>query len=187
MLAHPAGFHTLELAQGSINPASSLSHLSMKRLILVDVCNVAHAVSTYRNRIGEGWDTLAGELLDFLAPLHDLEAWEIHLVVDGQGSRLDQQFPTDSRTLSIIYSPSGQSADTIIESWLLRLDPGWQLRVATGDRAIIHSALGKGAEVFSPTELMEWVTRVRERESRRLETLRKKSSNDFGNRLEGLS
>jgi predicted RNA-binding protein with PIN domain len=158
----------------------------MKRIILVDVCNLLHAMDDYRGRLGEGIDTLAGELLQQLKPLHDLEHWELHLVVDGRGTRLDQQFEDGSKTLSTIFTPEGTTADAVIESWLMRLGPEWTARVATGDRTIIHTALAHGAESISPDELMGWLSRLQERFSRQQKKRSDNSSSVFGNRLEGL-
>ena len=130
----------------------------MKQLILVDTCNLLHGMPAFRTRLHEGMDSLAEQLMDQLRPLHDLEHWELHLVVDGKGPRLDQQFVDDLRTLSIIFSPDDQSADTVIESWLMRLGPGWSVRVVSGDRAISHSALACKAEPssLSPDALGQW-------------------------------
>lgn len=158
----------------------------MKQLILVDACNVLHALSPFRERLGEGMDLLAGELLDLLRPLHDLEHWELHLVVDGKGSRLEQQFPGPARTLSLVFSPAGRQADVVIESWLMRLGPDWTVRVATNDRAIFNTALAQGAEPLRPAELLQWAAEARQRFARNHKNQADKSREDFGNRLEGL-
>jgi predicted RNA-binding protein with PIN domain len=158
----------------------------MKQTVLVDACNVIHAVEPFKDRLAEGMDTLAGELLECLLPLHDFEDWELHLIVDGRGSHLDKQFQNAARTVSIIFSPEGKTADTVIESWLMRLGPDWSVRVVTGDRAISHTALACKAEPISPFDAMDWAQRVRERFSRQQQNKAKKSSSSFGNRLEGL-
>ena len=156
----------------------------MKALILVDACNILHAVPEYRSRLGEGIDTLADELLERLRPLHDLEGWELHVIADGRGSRLDQQFRPPGKTLSLIFSPEGQQADAIIEAWLIKLGPDWTVRVATGDRAIINTALAESAEPVPPDDLLAWADRVSLRFSRQQAT---KPPDSFGNKLEGLS
>lgn len=158
----------------------------MKQLILVDACNVLHATDSFRDRLGEGMDLLAGELLEILRPLHDADHWELHLVIDGKGGRLEQQFPDKSRTLSLVFSPAGRPADVVIESWLMRLGPDWKVRVATNDRAIVHTALAQGAEPIRPAELLDWAAQVRQRIARRHSNQAKLSSGDFGNKLEGL-
>jgi len=157
----------------------------MKQLILVDTCNLLHGMPTFRSRLHEGMDSFAEQLMDQLRPLHDLEHWELHLVVDGKGPRLDQQFVDDLRTLSIIFSADDQSADTVIDSWLMRLGPGWTVRVVSNDRAIIHSAIAQGAEHLSPEALFQWIDRIQKRFSQQQLTKLKKSSSDFGNQLEG--
>lgn len=159
----------------------------MKHLILVDACNLIHRLPAYRNRLGDGIDLLAQQLLQQIRCLHDLLHWEIHLVVDGKGSRIDQQFIDRNKTLSIVFAPRGQSADTVIETWLLRLDPGWSVKVATEDRAVAHTAIAQGAEILSPQQLLDWADRTGERFSRSNQKEVTKSDSKFGNKLEGLS
>lgn len=158
----------------------------MKRIILVDVCNLLHSMDPYRERLREGIDTLAEELMRQLKPLHDLDHWELHLVVDGRGSRLDQQFQDATKTLSIIFTPEGVTADAVIESWLMRLGPDWSARVVTDDRAIVRTALAHNAEPLAPDEALDWLSRLQERFNRQQRKRSGDSSSVFGNRLEGL-
>jgi predicted RNA-binding protein with PIN domain len=159
----------------------------MKQLILIDACNVLHDLPEFKDRLHEGMDSLAHELLGLLQPLHDLENWELHVVVDGKGPRIDQQHRDPSGTLSVLFSPEGQTADTLIESWLIRLGPEWKVRIVTGDRAILRTAIAQKAETYSTTELFHWLDRVQKRYARQQDQSLKKSSSEFGNRLEGLS
>lgn len=159
----------------------------MKRLILVDACNLVHQLPAYRDRLSEGMDVLAEQLLQEVRVLHDLENWEIHMIVDGKGEKLEQQFLDDSKTLSVTYSAVDQTADTIIETWLIRLSSGWEVKVASSDRAVAHSALSQGADPVSAQQLLDWAERVHSRFSRCNQAALRKSSSEFGNRLEGLS
>ncbi|MEX0331649.1 MAG: NYN domain-containing protein [Puniceicoccaceae bacterium] len=158
----------------------------MKQLILVDACNVLHATAPYKERLSEGMDQLGEELLERLRPLHDIDQWELHLVIDGKGSRLEQQFIDRTRTLSLVFSPSGQQADTIIEAWLIRLGPDWRIKVVTNDRAITHTALAQGAEPLRPMDTLQWADEVRSRATRDHKNQVNKPGTEFGNRLEGL-
>jgi predicted RNA-binding protein with PIN domain len=158
----------------------------MNRLILVDACNILHRLPSYRERLAEGIDVLAMQLLNELRPLHDLEHWELHIVVDGSGQSLDQQFQDDSKTLSILFSPADLSADSIIEKWLLRLGPNWSVSVASEDRAVCHAALANNAEILSADALMQWVQRTLTRFRNQLPSQADSSHKPFGNLLEGL-
>jgi predicted RNA-binding protein with PIN domain len=159
----------------------------MKCLILVDVCNFLHRLPDYRDRLDEGIDQLAEQLLQQIRCLHDLEHRELHLIIDGKGQRLEQQFPEDSKTLSLVYSASGQSADTIIETWLLRLGKDWSVTVASEDRGIMNAAMAHGADILSADQLLDWANRVQLRQSRASHIRSQNSSANFENRLEGLS
>ncbi|MEX0323917.1 MAG: NYN domain-containing protein [Puniceicoccaceae bacterium] len=158
---------------------------AVKRLLLVDVCNLLNRLPGYKDRLNEGIDQLAEQLLAELQPLHDLNHWELHLVVDGKGRQLDQQFHGGVRTLSIVYSPSGVQADTVIESWLLKLDSNWEVRVASEDRAIIHSAISNKAEPLSAAKLLEWVGTTRKRFSQKRNSSRD-TQKGFGLSLDDL-
>ena len=68
----------------------------------------------------------------------------------------------------------------------MRLGEGWQVRVASNDRAIIHTALAQGAEPIRPAELIDWASQVRLRFARRQKSQSENSSSEFGNKLEGL-
>lgn len=158
----------------------------MKRLLLVDACNLLNRLSAYKDRLHEGIDQLAEQLLTELQPLHDLEQWELHLVVDGKGNKLEQQFPGKVRTLSILYTPEGVQADTVIESWLLKLDASWSMRVASEDRAIMHSAISNKAEPMSAAQLEEWVEQVKRQFRQRQQKSAQDPSKRFGLNLDDL-
>ena len=158
----------------------------MPQLILVDVCNLLHRLPDYRDRLHVGMDQLAEEVLQAIRPLHDAEQWELHLVVDGNRARLEQQFVGPDRTLSIIFSAANQSADTVIESWLMRLGKEWRVCVVSEDRAICHTALAQQAEPLSAEQLFAWVARAQARLNHQ-QSVRKEKDAPFGNKLEGLS
>lgn len=158
----------------------------MKRLILVDVCNIVHRLPGYAAPSGTGMDALAERLLEHLRPLHDAAHWELHLVVDGKGPRLEQHFADDQRTLSILYAPGASSADAVIETWLLRLGKDWTVCVASEDGAVRRAALASGADVLSAGQICDWAQRVAGQQSSRLATGLRKNDDSFGNRLEGL-
>jgi len=158
-----------------------------KRCLLVDTCNLLHRVPRLKDHMAAGIDLAAELLLAELRPLHDLEKWELHLVVDGKGSRMEQQFIDKLRTLSLIYAPAHSTADTVIESWLLRLGPDWQVRVASEDLSIFRAAVANNAEPLSASELFQWLDRVLVRFRSRQSSSLKNRDNSFGNKLEGLS
>ena len=168
--------------KGSSYCSPSLFQMPAQHLILVDTCNILHAVPEFRPRAATDVEPLAHRLLDRLRPLHDVEGWELHLVVDGKGDRLEQQFPGPERTLSLVYAPSAQSADAVICGWLLRLPAGWRCCVASADQAVRHSALASHAEVLSAGDLLAWAERAAGRARRKIAIPKK----PFGNAFEEL-
>jgi len=158
----------------------------MKRLLLVDACNLLHRIPELAGRMHQGVDAAAEQLLQLLRPLHDLGQWELHLVVDGCGPRAEQQFHDPARTLSILYAPAHASADTLIETWLLRLGPDWQVRVASEDHAIARAALAHGAESLSARQLLDWLRATTQRFQRQQQHPPPSPRPPFGNPLAGL-
>ena len=158
-----------------------------KRCLLVDACNLIHRIHSLAGLMSGGMDLAVEAFLTQLRPLHDDDNGELHLVVDGKGPRMEQHFVDQLRTLSIIYAPGHLSADSIIESWLLRLGKDWEVRVASGDRSIVHSAIANDAEPLSASQLLEWLDRVNNRSRQQINKSHPPRLNSLENKLEGLS
>lgn len=132
----------------------------MNRLLLVDACNMLMRMKPYRVLVRTaGIEAGIERLLEAVRNLHDAEGIETHFVVDGRGPALTQKFPGAAKTLSIIHSPEHQTADTVIEGWLMRLGGDWEVTVATEDRAVAHTAIAHGAEAIRGEALLQWAER----------------------------
>lgn len=158
----------------------------MKSLILVDTCNCLHRLPAYRERLHQGFDQLAEQLLQQTRCLHDSANWELHFIIDGNRSTLNQQFVDGLKTLSLLFAPRDRSADSVIESWLLRMPPDWSVKVVSEDRAVCRCAASHNADSLSASQFVDWADRVRSRAARALSPPSSGIDEKFGNRLEGL-
>lgn len=155
----------------------------MNRLLLVDACNVLLRMGPYRAVVrADGLEAGLARLVEAVRNLHDAEGIETHFVVDGRGPALSQRFPGTAPTYSVIHSAAHQTADMVIEAWLMRLGEDWETTVATEDRAVAHTAFAHGAEVIQAEALLQWAERSTARLAR--SPFAQKPLKPFGNSLE---
>lgn len=156
---------------------------SVNPLLLIDTCNVLHADRALRGLMNrDGLEVATQQLLEQVRVLHDSEGFELHLVVDGEGTGLRQSPVPGSTRLSVIHTPYGMTADALIESWLMRLKEGWTITVASEDRIIQNTAISHGAQVLTAEQLLQWVARVSSRLQRSIRQTNSQKS--FSNSLE---
>jgi predicted RNA-binding protein with PIN domain len=136
----------------------------MNRLLLIDACNILFRLGSHRDLLlQQGLPFALERLVEEVRSLHDTDGIETHFIVDGKGASLDQVFPGPLKTFSILYSPRHHTADTIIETWLMRLGKEWCTTVASEDRAVAHTAISHGADVLTGEALLQWAARSAQR------------------------
>ena len=133
--------------------------------VIIDGFNIIHAWPTFRPLLKRGLDVAAGRLLDAVRILHDFEGNALTIVFDGQGSTISINHPEELTSLTLVYSPAGTTADTIIERFLARAPSAADWVVASGDGAIAQSALSYGARAMSPQALADWCAEAEQRQS----------------------
>jgi predicted RNA-binding protein with PIN domain len=103
---------------------------------------------------------------------HDVMSWRVSVVFDGRGAELDVSMPSNESTLVVAYSPSGVTADTVIEQWVQNSRHCADCVVVTADRALRDSVAAMGAETMGSRTLRSWIERAEERARRRVEQIR---------------
>jgi predicted RNA-binding protein with PIN domain len=126
-------------------------------------------------------DAAAQILVERLTLLHDPEHLEVTIVFDGRGGVMQKTYDP-IRLPCVLYSPSGVSADALIEQMLSRAPRPDDFTVATRDNAIALSAHAARAHVITPADLAEWVKREHTAATRNIGRIHK-GGGDFGNRL----
>lgn len=138
------------------------------RQLLVDGCNVMHAWPELTDLMRSDLVAAAHRLLDDVRLLHDTEGWHTTVVIDGRGSRVAIEHPTQEATLSLVYTPAGLTADAYIEQVALRMARTGPCTVVTRDRALGETIFAAGATPMSPASLRDWIDRAATRQRQRL-------------------
>lgn len=92
--------------------------------------------------------------------LHDVQNWAVTVVFDGNRERLSVEHPLEETTFTVVYAAREQTADAVIERLLERAPNPAEWALASDDRALVHHAISRGAEVFSGEETARWIDRV---------------------------
>ncbi len=144
--------------------------------LIVDGYNVIHAWPTTRKLLREGWAAAVAELARAVRVIHDEEGRQVTVVLDGKGERLSIEHPGGQATFSLVYSPAGVAADTIIEQLVHRLPEPSEATVASRDNLVVETTSAHGATPISPEALADWVERCAQSQTDGL--LRRRSSLD---------
>lgn len=146
--------------------ATALKHL------IVDGNNVGRAWGDTGKLWRKDADAARSQVVDRVRIWHDAMAWRVSVVFDGRGSELSVSMPTDESTLIVAYSPSGVTADSVIEQWVSNSREASDCVVVTADRALRDTVSAMGAETIGSRALREWIDRAEDGARRSIERLR---------------
>ncbi|MCH8474190.1 MAG: NYN domain-containing protein [Opitutales bacterium] len=147
-----------------------------QRHLLVDGYNVLHQwprgkAFLRRGQLAAARDYLAAEV----RVLHDREGLRVTLVFDGKGEKVELERPYEDLTFSFLYSPSGLSADAVIEQLVSGAGDPSQCLVITQDSLERETLQVAGATVMSPEDLAAWVRQAEGRLAGELQKRRQES------------
>lgn len=111
-------------------------------------------------------------LIHALRALHDSSHWLVTLVFDGKKGGKDLVVEGE---MVVIYSQSGQTADSIIERLVGQVQDPSQVVVVTADEAERQMVLSMGAFSYSPDWLKQEMEREEEKMSEILEKIHRKA------------
>jgi len=146
--------------------ATSIKHL------IIDGNNVGRAWGDTGKLWRKDADAARALVVDRVRIWHDTMSWRVSVVFDGRGSKLDVSRPTDESTLIVAYSPSGVTADSIIEQWVENSRDASDCVVVTADRALRECVSAMGAETIGSRTLAEWIQRAEEGAQRTIDRMR---------------
>jgi uncharacterized protein len=127
--------------------------VNLQKHLLVDGSNILHAWQELRKIMKRDRDAARARLSKLVSVLHDGERMRVTLVFDGRGSELVVEHPSGQTTFTHLYTPSGSTADDIIEQLVARSrEPAFCL-VATDDRAERQTIEALGASGLSAADL----------------------------------
>jgi len=100
------------------------------------------------------------ELVNWVKPVHDMEGISTTVVFDGQGTDIDVQRPFGDESFSVVFSPSGLTADSVIERMVGNAPEPATIGVVSGDRVLAHTVMATGGDVFTVADFENWVQRA---------------------------
>ena len=139
-----------------------------QRHLLVDGNNVGRAWG----HTGKLWrkdpNAARAQVVEMVRVWHDVMEWRVSVIFDGRGETVSLEHPTDEKTFSVAYSPSGMTADSLIEQWVAGSRDAGDCVVATADRALKETLHAMGAATIGSRELRAWLDRAEVRVRRKL-------------------
>jgi predicted RNA-binding protein with PIN domain len=150
--------------------------------LILDGYNLIHAIPEVRDAMRSHGITVARERFQELTLcLHDPGKVRLTIVYDGQGGKIDVDQPIpDDPGYAIVYSPSGVSADEVIERLVTNADSPERILVATKDHAIAQTFAASGAFALTPDELLDRIQRVTSVQTRVLQEKRRQNHREWG-------
>ncbi len=149
--------------------------VSAQKHLLVDGANVLHAWPETRALLRRDRSAARAHLARAVASIHDAEGVRVTLVFDGRGTELTTEQPGAAATFAIVSTPSGTTADDVIEQLVGAARVPENCVVATGDQAVRETVTALGAAWVSPEDLAAWGARAEGRLHKRVAGLRRQT------------
>lgn len=132
----------------------------MKPILFVDGYNV---IGAWAQAEREGWplDECRDRLTHLLEDYGGYSDQEVVLVFDGHLGDRQTTTVEQRKTLTVVYTKHGQTADQYIERSCARLPVYREARVATSDHLEQTMILGRGATRLSSRELLRELSQTR--------------------------
>lgn len=100
-------------------------------------------------------ETARGLLIERARAVHDFDGVRTTIVFDGQGNRMDIHEDKASPGLAWVFSPSGITADVMIEKLAMKNKKKQEVTVVSNDSLVAASVRASGAFLISPDEFIE--------------------------------
>lgn len=142
----------------------------------MDGYNVIHAWAELKRTLMRGGiEEARARLVSILQVIHDVEKIRLTIVFDGQGRRIEIQRPSNDPSFSLLFAPSGSSADRIIEQLAFSRKKNTEIIVATQDSLVRNTVISSGSLVISPENLADWVEACEKRQNQNIKNHQKSS------------
>lgn len=128
------------------------------RYLLVDAHSMIFAWADLRALHDRRMESARDELVRRMTAYQDATGERVVLVFDGQGARTQSRLEPDG--IQIIYSRSGQTADSVIERLAANYAERHEIRVATSDRLEQLTVSAFGATTLGADQLADEVGRA---------------------------
>lgn len=143
--------------------------------LLIDGYNLLHAWPETQRLLRRDIDGAREHFLNTVRIIHDIGGVQTTVVFDGRGSKPEIEYPGDSETFAVVYSPAGLSADGVIEQLVAAAKHPAACTVASRDNLVAESIRASGAVVLTPEGLRNWVERCERQQAASIARQQKKN------------
>lgn len=150
--------------------------------LLIDGYNILYTWPTLKDLLPVNIDIARDRLGDAVRIIHDYDGIRTTLIFDGRGREIEVIRPSNEITFSYIFTPSGETADTIIEQLVAKANRPQGILVATRDNMIRETVNALGAQTLSPDALVDWVHACERGQTEKLKRMNKDSDSLWRNR-----
>jgi len=153
----------------------------MKKLthLLIDGYNVIHACQPFQSVLKKNLDAACKLLIEHIVPLHSNEKLRTTIVFDGKGLDIQIEHPTNDPSFSVLFTPSGTTADTLIEQLVFNSQHKNPFIVVSADNALIQTVSSMGAHALTPSDFKDWLERSNKAQSSKILDHQKKSAEQW--------
>jgi uncharacterized protein len=153
--------------------------VAFEKHLLVDAANLIHARQDLRALLKRDRDAARSQLIVQAGALHDSESVRVTVVIDGRGSEIVVEHPSQQATLTVIYTPSSMTADDVIEKMVGRSADPSLCEVATGDQAERNTIEACGAVWLPPDDFWARIERAERRLGSKVAELNRASAREW--------
>ena len=153
--------------------------MAFEKHLLIDGSNILHAWPELRALLKRDRDAARASLSQRVSAIHDVEQTRVTIIFDGRGSELVVERPSGHPTFTHLYTPSGMTADDVIEQLVGNADDASRCLVATDDRAERQTVEALGAAGISSADLASWVVRIEERQRAQVSGLKRENDQEW--------
>jgi predicted RNA-binding protein with PIN domain len=133
------------------------------KTLFVDGYNLVHVRERLSGRAAADVEEAREGLIRELLPLAHPDYYQLLVVVfDAAATRRTESAIEDRRGIKVVFTRSGQSADSFIEAAVRRMVSRGRVEVATDDRLLASMAGGFGARVVDGASLLGMAHRALE-------------------------
>ncbi len=149
--------------------------------LILDGYNLIHAFPELRKVLKDHGSSVARERFkEEVSCLHEPGRVRLTIVYDGQGGEVEVEQPLpDDPGFAIVYSPSGVSADEVIERFVANSSTPGRVLVATKDLAIAQTFATMGAFTLTPADLRARIDRILGEHGRVMEQVRRATRREW--------
>jgi len=133
--------------------------------LLIDGHNVIHCLPQFSKALRTSLVAGQEKLAQVARILHDFDGVRTTIVFDGKGEAITIDRPTPELTFSCLFSPTGTTADAIIEQLVAHSSKPDNITVVSRDQMVCQTVCALGAHCITPDDFMQRIAFCEQRQT----------------------